>query len=222
MSSPEARQRVDIARRGAQRRSNETEASEFGGEESGIEWQVVHDGPADAHETKQVRGNFGEQRLVQQHGVVYAVDCHCLGRNTALRVWAGVEFAAGQAAVEQLDAGNFNQAVTVPRMESRGFGIDKDEAHRNKGFAWKAMETEDRAAAGACPSSVEDSDGWWRRHRVDGPLGPIGSGRLPNRCVGVCRMSPENRRMSAWRVTEAGLHYAWIAAPGLAIARDAL
>ena len=78
---------------------------------------------------EEIVGDIGEPRLVLEEVGRQPVDGEGLGRHLALRVEIAVEGRAGRNPVEQLDAADLDQAMTLARVEAGGFGVEDDFAH---------------------------------------------------------------------------------------------
>ncbi len=71
-----------------------------------------------------------EQRLVREELDRQPVHRFGGGGHIALGIEIGVEGDAGFAAVDQLDTSDFDQPVPASGIETRGFGIENNLAHR--------------------------------------------------------------------------------------------
>src|SRR5450759_212111 len=80
-------------------------------------------------EAEEIVGDVGEKRLVLEELGRQPVDGEGLGRYFALRVEIAVERRAGRNPVEQLDAADLDQAVTLQGIQPGGFGVEDDFAH---------------------------------------------------------------------------------------------
>ena len=78
---------------------------------------------------EEIVGDVGEARLVLEELGRQPVNGEGLGRHLALRVEIAVEGRAGRNPVEQLDAADLDQAVTLDGIEAGGFGVEDDFAH---------------------------------------------------------------------------------------------
>ena len=77
--------------------------------------------------------HIGEQRLVLEKLIGQAVDRQRLGRHAALGIEVLVECLAGGYPVDQLDAADLDQAITVKWIETRRLRIEHDFAHEASG-----------------------------------------------------------------------------------------
>ena len=78
---------------------------------------------------QQIIDNLGETRLILLIGTTDAV--HGLGAfiDIAIGVQEAMEVATGQAAVDELEAADFDDAMAVPRGQARCFGVEDYLSH---------------------------------------------------------------------------------------------
>ena len=105
------------------------EALELGGEEFQVELGIVDDQPVAADEFQHLVDNRREGRMLREEFGGEAVHLFRLGRDVALGIDVAMEGAPGRQVIEQLDAGDFDDAVAVRRIETGGFRIENDLAH---------------------------------------------------------------------------------------------
>lgn len=80
-------------------------------------------------EIEQVFDKVFEQGLVSQEGVAEAVDLFGNAGHRHLWIEVGMEGATRLASIDQLDAANFDDAVSLGGIEASGLGIEHDFAH---------------------------------------------------------------------------------------------
>ncbi len=98
-------------------------------EERHIERRVVDDEFGAAHVFDEFRGDFLEFRLVAQKLLGKPVHPQRPFLALAFRIDVAVEMVAGQPAVDELDAGDFDDAVAERRVEAGGFSVENDLSH---------------------------------------------------------------------------------------------
>ena len=113
-----------------------------------VEGGVVDHQRGVADEGDEIRGDVIEQRLVGQEFRTQPVDGKGLRRHVAFGVEIDVEALAGGEVVDQLDAADLDQPVTLLRLEARGFGVENDFTHDGSALV------DSRAAASACPAAA--------------------------------------------------------------------
>src|SRR3546814_376253 len=106
-------------------------AREFSVDETKIEGGVVRDERRIAEEFDQLVDARREQGLVRQKLDRQAVYRFGGGGHVAFGIEISVEGDAGFAAVDQLDTSDFDLPVPAPGVETRGFGIENNLAHRS-------------------------------------------------------------------------------------------
>jgi hypothetical protein len=89
----------------------------------------VRDQPRIADEFEEFADDLGEDRLVLEKTVGDTVNVDCRDTDLALRVDVFLPDAAGRQMVQQLDAGDVDDAVAAARIEAGGFGVEHDLAH---------------------------------------------------------------------------------------------
>jgi hypothetical protein len=104
-------------------------ALEFHIEEAKVERRVVDDQFGVLHEVADLVGDLGELGLVGQEIEREPVHGDGVLMDVALGVDVEVQVAAGQAAVHQFHAADFDQAVACGVVEAGGFGIENDLSH---------------------------------------------------------------------------------------------
>jgi hypothetical protein len=77
------------------------------------------------HELAQFRGDFVELRLVAQEFGGQAVDRQRRLVRVALGIDIAVEVVAGQLAVEDFNAADFDDAVARAWIQAGGFGVEE-------------------------------------------------------------------------------------------------
>ena len=102
---------------------------QFGIEEAEVERGVMRDQRRIAEKFEQLVDALMETRLVRKEGDRQAVHALCLGGHVAIGMKIGVETAPGLDPVDQLDAADFDQPVTVGGTEAGRFGVEDDLAH---------------------------------------------------------------------------------------------
>src|SRR5450759_5721486 len=105
------------------------DALEFGDEEAVVEAGIVDHQRRVADEAEEIVGDVGEKRLVLEEFGRQPVDGEGLSRYFALRIEIAVERRAGRNPVEQLDAADLDQAVTLQGIQPGGFGVEDDFTH---------------------------------------------------------------------------------------------
>ena len=105
------------------------DALEFGAQKAVIETGIVDHQRRVADERQEIVGDFDKARLVLEEIRRQPVNGEGLGRHLAFRIEIAVEDRAGRNPVEQLDAADFDQAVTLVGIEAGGFGVENDFAH---------------------------------------------------------------------------------------------
>src|SRR5881227_3708166 len=106
-------------------------ALEFGIEEGQVECGVVNDQRRIAEELDELLDDLREARLLLEKLGRQAVHRKGLGRHVALGIDVTVEGRAGGNAVEQLDAADLDQPMTLVRIEAGGLGVEHDFAHQS-------------------------------------------------------------------------------------------
>ena len=71
-----------------------------------------------------------EARFIAQEFGGQAVDRQCALFRIALRIDVAVEVIPGQLALKKLNAANFNDSVTLFRVNAGSFGIEDDLTHK--------------------------------------------------------------------------------------------
>ena len=123
MASARQQQRVDQA---IARHQAFAGTFQFGVEEAQVEHGVVRDQGRIADEGEKLVGDLGEQRLVLELVGRDAVDGLRLGRHVAFRIDVVVEALPARDAVDDLDAADLDQAVSLEGIKARGLGIEHD------------------------------------------------------------------------------------------------
>src|SRR6185437_60833 len=77
-----------------------------------------------------------------------AVHLFGFRRDIALRIDVAMEGATGRQVIEQLDAGDLDDTMSLGRLQPGGFGVEDDLAHR-----LQCVVRESRAQAASCRSS---------------------------------------------------------------------
>src|SRR6185312_10782407 len=102
---------------------------ELGTEKFQVEFGIMDDQAVAADEGEQLVDYRGERRMLRQELGGEAVHFFRFGRDVALRIDIAMEGAPGRQMVEQLDAGDLDDAVSLRRLEPGGFRIKDDLAH---------------------------------------------------------------------------------------------
>src|SRR5690606_5428442 len=105
------------------------DTGQFGIEELDVEAGVVGDELGAADELEELRGDVGEARLVGQELGGQPVHRQRFGIAVAVGIQVNVQVVAGDGAVDDLDAADFDDAVALRGVQSGGFGIEDDLAH---------------------------------------------------------------------------------------------
>src|SRR4051812_4653294 len=106
------RQRVEYAAQGCEPARLARQASKFGVDETDVEWRVVDDELGAGDEFDQLLGDLGEFRRIAQLRELDPVDGERACVDLAFRIQVAVEFPARQSPVDDLDAADFDEAVT--------------------------------------------------------------------------------------------------------------
>ena len=80
---------------------------------------------------QQLIDDLGELRLVTEKFRGEAVHLQRALITVAPRIEVTVKMFAGQATVDHLDAGHLDDAMTEPRLKTRGFRIQNNLPHRH-------------------------------------------------------------------------------------------
>src|SRR5262245_15966218 len=126
VSSPRKRERIEHAVPPQQWPSR---ALELGIEKAEIEGRVVHYQHGAFDEIQHIVGKLGETRLVAQEVERKPVHLESRVWNVALGIHMAMPGASGGDAVEELDAADLDDAVSIERVEPRRLGIEHDLAH---------------------------------------------------------------------------------------------
>ncbi len=143
MLAPRQRQRVDHA---VPTQQWTAEALKFGVEEGEVEGGVVHHEHGALDELEHVVGELMKARLGGQELDGQPVHLVRRVRHVAIGVDMAVPHASGRDAVDQLDAADLDDAMSGPRVETRGFRIENDLAQSAR-FPLSVLVRD-----GACPS----------------------------------------------------------------------
>ena len=98
-------------------------------EEGDVEGGVVDDELDAGDEVEQLRGDVLEFRLVAQELAGKAVDLKRARVALAPGVAVAVKIVAGEAAIDELDAGDFDDTVAQFGLQSRRLGVEDYLAH---------------------------------------------------------------------------------------------
>ena len=98
-------------------------------EERDVERGVVNDQLRAADELDQLVDDVREARLLREEFVGDAVHLLRGAVDLAVGTQVAMERAAGLAAIHQLDAADFDDAMSLLRLQARGFGVEDDLAH---------------------------------------------------------------------------------------------
>ena len=98
-------------------------------DEADVERGVVDDQLRAGDERAQLVRDLGELRRVGELRGADAVHGERTGVDLALGVDVLVELLAGEPAVQQFDAADFDETVTAVRIEAGRFGIENDFTH---------------------------------------------------------------------------------------------
>src|SRR5688572_25485523 len=121
-------QRVAHGADGAHARA--ADALELGVEEGDVEGRVVDQELRALHELEELVGDVGEARLVGEVFRGHAVHLARGEVDRALGIQEAVELAPGRPALEELEAGELDDAVPLGGLEARGLGVEDDAPHR--------------------------------------------------------------------------------------------
>jgi hypothetical protein len=102
---------------------------EFVIEKAHVERRIVDHQRRIADELEKGIGLGGKFRLVAQELRRQPMNAEGLFRHRAFGVEIDVKMSAGRDVIDQLDAADFDDAVTGLRRQPRGFGIEHDLAH---------------------------------------------------------------------------------------------
>ena len=105
------------------------ETIQFGVEEAGVERRVVDDQLGAGDEFEKLVDDVGELRLVSEKVEGDAVDRGSSFVDLALGIDELVQVVAGRPAIDHLDAGYFDDAVTLAGIKPGGFGVENDLSH---------------------------------------------------------------------------------------------
>lgn len=103
---------------------------QLGVEELHVERGVVRDQLGALDELDELVGDVAEARLVGQEFGGQAVDRQRLGVAVAVRVQVDVQVVAGGHPVDQFDAADFDDAVSLGGIQPGGFSVKDDLAHK--------------------------------------------------------------------------------------------
>jgi hypothetical protein len=95
-------------------------------EEAEIECRVMHYQHRAFDEGQQLVGNLGEARLVAKEIGGEAVHVVGLLRHVALGIHMAMPSAARRNAIDEFDAADLDDAMTVERIKSRRFCVEND------------------------------------------------------------------------------------------------
>jgi hypothetical protein len=129
MHLPRQRQRVDDRAEAAHLAGGTRQALQLCVEEGDIERRVVNHQLRAAQELDQLVDHFGELGLRRQKLVGDAVHVLRGAIDQPVGPQVAVEFAARLTAIDQLDAADLDDAVSLLRLQPRGFGVEDDLAH---------------------------------------------------------------------------------------------
>ena len=105
---------------------------EFGVEEGDVERRVVDDPLGAAREREELRRYVAKTGLALEIVPRHPVDFGRAGVDLPFRIQSEVHGAARRPTVDQLQRGDLDDAVALPRIEARGFGVDDDLAHGDR------------------------------------------------------------------------------------------
>ena len=80
-------------------------------------------------ERMQLVGDGRKHRFVGKELLGQAMHTQCIGVAGALRIDVVVQSAPGQPSVDEFDAADFDHAVALQRVQTRGFGVEEDDSH---------------------------------------------------------------------------------------------
>src|SRR5215831_14841291 len=84
-----------------------------------------------ADERDQVLNDLGEERLVLEGLARQAVDGDGLGRHVALGIDVAMKGLSARNAIDELDAADLHQSMSLEGIKPGRFGIEHDFAHVN-------------------------------------------------------------------------------------------
>ena len=94
-----------------------------------IEAGIVDDKRRIADKGQELIGNLNETFVPPQEFRGKSVDCESLGRHVAIRIKIGVKCCPGWYPIEQFDAPDFDQAVSLAGIDAGRFGVEDDFPH---------------------------------------------------------------------------------------------
>jgi hypothetical protein len=103
--------------------------SEFGIQESHVERRVVNDQLCPADEFEQFFGDLIEPGLLSKKLIRDAVNLESTSVYFTVGSDVAMERATGLASPDDFDASDFDDAVSLFRLEASGFGVEYDLAH---------------------------------------------------------------------------------------------
>ncbi len=98
-------------------------------EEADVEGRVMDDEAGAVREPRRSPRRCAEKRLVRQKGAGQAVDFGRGFRHVALGIEVPMPVSAGRDVVDQLDAGQLDDAVVVLGVEPGRLGVENKFAH---------------------------------------------------------------------------------------------
>ena len=123
------RQRVDHGAEVAHPARGARQALQLRVEERDVERRVVNDQLRAVDELEQLVDDLREARLLREELVGDAVHVLRGAVDRPVRAQVAMERAAGLAAIHQLDAADLDDAMSLLRLQPRGFGVEDDLAH---------------------------------------------------------------------------------------------
>jgi hypothetical protein len=99
-------------------------------EKSDVEFRVVNNELRAADEVEQLVCDFGELRVVFQVRAIHAVNSFSALVNVSFRIEEAVVLATGRSSIDQFDAADFYDAVSLGGRKAGGFGIENNLAHQ--------------------------------------------------------------------------------------------
>ncbi len=105
---------------------------QFGVEEREIESCVVDDQLSAAQEFQQLLDHVRKARLLRQKLIRDAVHLQRASIDFAIRAQIAMKGASGLAPIQQLDAADLNDAMTLLGFETGGFSVEDDLAHERE------------------------------------------------------------------------------------------
>ena len=111
------------------RQDRHADAFQLGVEKAHVKFGIVDDQPRVAEEGEHVGGDVAKQWLAPEKLAGETVNAERFLGDIPLRIKIDVKMLAGRNVIQDLDAGDFNEAVACVGIKSRRFGVQNDFAH---------------------------------------------------------------------------------------------